>query len=730
MADRRPLAYYYRAATQRDVDLRPPPIVTVDTFSNPPQSGDQPLPAAGLRVLVVEDNVSDRWYFSELLRARGYTVISCESGETAWEAFQDDPQPLILMDLMLPGIDGLELCRRIRAREAPQPVIIAITGGEETAAASQILEAGGDDFIRKPVDPTLLNVRLMIAERRIHEQGERQETADALESTTRELAKLFHNLADVFFSVDLRTGRLIQVSPASSHVFGQSPDYLLQHPEAWRRYLLPREGSGDPWQALREDPSSGPWVREYPIQREGGSTRWIRATVEVERDDAGHPIRADGVARDTTEERTARVELARRNEELDALHRLAEVSLATSSSLDDAYGQILKQVSEALGMPIVAIEHVDRERDRLVVTAARGLPGSEGTCEAPVHGSLSGEALRSRRPVIAFGTGDTRGRVSSCLDALALEFFAAFPLLGGREALGTLIIASTDPVKWNARRTALAANLATSVAAYAERLEAEEALRVNEARFRTLAGQLSQANKELESFAYSVSHDLRAPLRTMQGFAHALLQNFGDGLEPEARDYARRIIASGRQSEELISGLLEYSRLSFEQMELKPVDLDRAVDAARSQVEAYLIEAGADLTVEEGMPTVLGSHTMMVQVMANLLSNAVKFVPDGRTPKVSITTEERGDKVRVWVVDNGIGVPEGQEERIFRVFERLSEGSAHPGTGIGLAVVRRGMQRIGGDCGVEPRQPHGSAFWIEAPTEGRARWRPWARRGT
>ena len=134
--------------------------------------------------------------------------------------------------------------------------------------------------------------------------------------------------------------------------------------------------------------------------------------------------------------------------------------------------------------------------------------------------------------------------------------------------------------------------------------------------------------------------------------------------------------------------------------------------------------------VEEPLPTVSGNLTALVQVVANLLSNAVKFVPDNRQPQVRIRAEERETRIRLWVEDNGIGVPEGQEDRIFRVFERLSEGTDHPGTGIGLAIVRRGLQRIGGDCGVERLPDGGSGFWIDVPKLREAAWRPaWRGRG-
>jgi len=146
-------------------------------------------------------------------------------------------------------------------------------------------------------------------------------------------------------------------------------------------------------------------------------------------------------------------------------------------------------------------------------------------------------------------------------------------------------------------------------------------------------------------------------------------------------------------------------------------------------VQADIQESGARIERTRHLPTVLGNHTALVQVVANLLSNAVKFVAGDRRPEVHVQAEERGDTVRLRVDDNGIGIPEGQEERIFRVFERLSEDGGRPGTGIGLAIVRRGMQRVGGTCGVERRPTGGSSFWIEAPLAARTGRRPWSRRG-
>ena len=117
----------------------------------------------------------------------------------------------------------------------------------------------------------------------------------------------------------------------------------------------------------------------------------------------------------------------------------------------------------------------------------------------------------------------------------------------------------------------------------------------------------------------------------------------------------------------------------------------------------------------EPLPTVLGHGTTLAQVFANLVGNAVKFVPAGRVPEVVIRAQPNGDRVRVWVEDNGIGIAPEHHERIFRVFERLHRAEDYPGTGIGLAIVRKGVERMGGAVGLESALGSGSKFWIELP---------------
>ncbi|YAF98195.1 MAG: CHASE3 domain-containing protein [Nodularia sp. CChRGM 3473] len=231
--------------------------------------------------------------------------------------------------------------------------------------------------------------------------------------------------------------------------------------------------------------------------------------------------------------------------------------------------------------------------------------------------------------------------------------------------------------------------------------------------------QWQEANQELEAFNRSVAHDLKAPLRTMQGFAQALLEDNSEQLDSLGQSYLYYITEGAMQMDTLITDLLNYSRLSRAEIQIQPVDLTSVINEALEQVNAQLQERQAKVTVAAPLPQVLAHRPTLVQVVTNLLSNAIKFVKSDVLPLVNTYADEyihQGQTwIRLWVVDNGIGIAPEHQERIFQVFERLHGIEAYPGTGIGLAIVRKGLERMGGFCGVESQLGKGSRFWIALP---------------
>jgi PAS domain S-box-containing protein len=241
----------------------------------------------------------------------------------------------------------------------------------------------------------------------------------------------------------------------------------------------------------------------------------------------------------------------------------------------------------------------------------------------------------------------------------------------------------------------------------------QELNRTLEQRVATRTRELTEINSELEAFGYSVSHDLRAPLRALEGFSDALIEDFGGKMEPRAVRYAQRIANAASRMDRLIEDLLAYSRLSRQQVERQRVDLDALVGAILEDRAPTIERLGGRVEVHRPLGHASGNRAVLSHVITNLLDNALKFVPAGRAPRVALWSGRDGGRLRLFIEDNGIGIAPGHQQQIFRVFERLHGDTTYPGTGIGLAIVKKGMERIGGDVGVSSAPGQGSRFWIE-----------------
>jgi PAS domain S-box-containing protein len=236
-----------------------------------------------------------------------------------------------------------------------------------------------------------------------------------------------------------------------------------------------------------------------------------------------------------------------------------------------------------------------------------------------------------------------------------------------------------------------------------------------ERRVRERTAELNEAVQELEAFSYSVSHDLRSPLRSIQSFTQFTIEEAANCLEPAQRDYLERVQQAAARLDRLISDLLAYTRVSKNRVPLEPVELDRLVSDIRRDHPEFQ-EPHARLTVIGPLGVVMGNEAYLTQSLTNLIGNAVKFVPREHVPEVRIWSERRGDIVRLNIQDNGIGVPAEHYDRIFRIFERLHPRGEYEGTGVGLAIVRRALQRMNGTVGLAPAPTgRGSIFWIELP---------------
>lgn len=226
---------------------------------------------------------------------------------------------------------------------------------------------------------------------------------------------------------------------------------------------------------------------------------------------------------------------------------------------------------------------------------------------------------------------------------------------------------------------------------------------------------LQESNSALEAFSFSVSHDLRAPIRAMQGFAKVLLEDYGTVLDAMGRECATRIVTAAERMDCLVNDLLIFSRLGHTTLQLSGVSLQEVVLEAVGQLDEELKRSGGAVHIQDPLPVVRAHVLTLTQALLNLMANGLKFVRPGEKPFLRIRAETADGWCTLWVEDNGIGIPPDDQSRIFRVFERLHGAEQYPGTGLGLAIVRKGVERMGGQTGVESTVGVGSRFWIKLP---------------
>jgi len=431
-------------------------------------------------------------------------------------------------------------------------------------------------------------------------------------------------------------------------------------------------------EAAIESPS-GIYETDYRLVQTDGSVRWVTARGSVERDGGGVPIRFPGVVIDITERKRAE-EFLRESE--DRFRTLAEAipQLSWTAQADGQCDYLSQQWIDYTGVPMhqqLGFGWLER-----------------------LHPDDRGHSLAAwQRAVQGCGDYDVefriRGKDSTC------RWFKTrgIPV---RDAEGKIVKwfgTCTDIEDINQARQVLARN----------REELETLVKERTA-------QLEETTDQLNNFCYSIAHDLRAPLRAQNAFATILLEDYGPALGEEGRGFAKRIINAAEKLDRLVQDLLSHVSLSRGDLPLDPVDLSSVVTQVRTDFTEQIHRAHATVTLHSIEGIVSAHEPSLNLVIANLLSNALKYCKPGVSPCITLRTERRdGHLVRLWIEDNGIGIKPEYHERIFGVFQRLHTADTYPGTGIGLALVRKGLERMGGRVGVESELGKGSRFWIDLP---------------
>jgi len=225
--------------------------------------------------------------------------------------------------------------------------------------------------------------------------------------------------------------------------------------------------------------------------------------------------------------------------------------------------------------------------------------------------------------------------------------------------------------------------------------------------------ELNERNAELQDFCYSIAHDVRAPLRSMQAMSQVVIEDYGSILDPKGTEYLGRIVRAGEQLDRLTLDLLDYTRCSREEIHLTSISLEKVIDDVLYTLGENITQQNAIVSVHSPLPLVKGQHAYAMQIFGNFISNALKFVLPTKKPVIEIWAEAAAQRVRIYVKDNGIGVPLEHQTKIFFLFERLHPQGSFEGTGVGLAIARKAAQRMKGDVGIVPGVTEGSIFWLD-----------------
>jgi len=650
-------------------------------------------------ILIVDDSLTVRMDLAEALDGAGFHTILCGSIAEARVALRSQRVALAILDTQLPDGDGVELLGQIRKdfTLGELPVLMLSTEAEIKDRIRGI-RGGANDFIGKPYDTyhVISRVRQLVGSPQVHD------LVLIIDDSSTFRGELSEALGKLGFATATATGgneglrMAATLRPTAIIVDGMMPD--MDGGSVIRRLRL------DP--GLRTTPClllTGSEARDAEVHAlEAGADGFIRKNdlaLIIARVRA--LLRSTGPLRGDSDSLLAPKRILAVDDDPDYRALLAERLL--KRGYDVAHAASGEEAIQLLTVQSVDCILLDR--------AMAGIGGIE-TCRR-----LKGSAIVRDTPLIILTATDQRDAVLEGLSAGADDFVSksnGFEVLSARiqaQIRRKQVEDEQRKVRDQLLRSELDAAEARAAKALAEARAAmaEELGRANE--------DLAQANRELEAFSYSVSHDLRAPLRTISAFTYALIEDFGDHIDDKARDHIRRVLAATSRMSDLIDALLELSRISRAPIGRHRVDLSRLANivlddlARRDPMRAVGLEITPDLVVD-------ADGRLMRILLDNLLGNAWKFTNRADPAHISVGRDPvgiDGDAV-FFVRDNGAGFDMSQADRLFTPFQRLHNDSDFTGTGIGLATVRRIVERHGGKIWAEGSIGGGAKISFTVPT--------------
>ena len=461
---------------------------------------------------------------------------------------------------------------------------------------------------------------------------------------------------------------------------------------------------------------------EHRIVRPDGEVRWVNRRAEVVRGEEGESLRLFGTVHDITDRKRVERELIEGARQA-ALGEDVGTALNESGNLRIILRRCAEAIVRHLGAAFARIWTLNEVENVLELQASAGVyTNLEGAHSlVPVGTFKIGLIAQERLPYLTNDVaGDPRIHNKEWARREGMVAFAGYPLIVEDRLVGVLAMFAKERLA-EATLNALA-SVASRIAQGIERKRAEESLRA-------YATRLNRSNRELQDFAYVASHDLQEPLRKVRTFGDRLNAKYAEALGEQGRDYLKRMEGATVRMQDLIDDLLELSRVTTNAQPFTPVDLNEVARDVVFDLEARIEQIGGRVEVS-GLPTVKADRLQMRQLLQNLISNALKFHREEEVPVVKVYSEllqEREEEgsgrtadrraYQIFVEDNGIGFDEKHLERVLAPFQRLHGRDAYEGTGMGMAICRKVVERHNGDITAKSTLGRGATFIVTLPAK-------------
>jgi len=631
------------------------------------------------RILIVDDDESICRTMNLIFEAKNYDTEIVYSGQEAIAAIKKRPYNLAILDIRLPDVDGIILLEQLSKINADIGIIM-ITGYASTETAVDALNKGAAAYITKPLnmDEVLITVNKALGKQRLMRAKLRAEVALQEE---RDRAQKYLDIAGVAFIVLDENGLVGLINTKGCEIMGREDYEVLG--QNWFDIAVPKELRGEAMNIFNSLTSGAVDEVEYyegDILTKNNERKTIAWHYAALTDRSKKVIGTLCSGEDITERKRAMRAVEERVKELTCL--LGTSQLASKPEL--AVDAFLKGVVNILPP---AWFHAE-------VTCARIL------LDGLVVTTSNFKETKWKQVADINVEKERRG-------AVEVYYLEQRPEL--------------DEGSFLKEKRALIGGIAEQIGNAVGRWQAEEQLRELteelEQRVEKRTQELAASNQELEAFAYSVSHDLRSPLRGIAGFSMAVLEDYSSLLDETGRDYLRRMHEATVRMSELIDDILSLSRVAKGEMYSEEIDMTALARTIAGELRSQEPGRKAKLVISDNLEA-YGDKRLMYLVLENLLGNAWKFTSKQRSARIEFGATEQENETVFFVRDNGVGFDMKYVDKLFDVFQRLHHADEFEGTGIGLAIVKRIINRHGGRTWAEGNVGKGATFYFTLPSKG------------